>query len=208
MQVILSTRNPSKLEQIKQAFGDSSINILTLDDVGIEGEAKENGQTLFENAYRKAFFAWEKQPADWIEKKLTMADDTGIFIDVLNGFPGVNTASWSGGNTDTDKKTLWILEQLKEHSNRSATFKTVAVVMTPAGQPFRFEGEVKGKILETPRCKAQPKMPYSSIFQPDGFEKVWAEMTTEEENKISHRGKAFRQAREFLEKMLITKTAP
>lgn len=202
MKIVLSTRNPSKLNQIKQSFENSSIEILTLDDVGIQGEAKEDDSSLFDNAYRKAFFAWEKQPLDWTEKKWTMADDTGIFIDALGGLPGVDTANWSGGNTDTDKKTLWVLDQLKNFSNRSATFETVVVVMSPAGQPFRFEGSVKGKILEAPRCKAQPKMAYSPIFQPEGSELVWAEMTVKEENAISHRGKAFQKARAFLETFL------
>ncbi len=129
MKIILSTRNPSKAEQIREIFRGSSFPILTLADIGIEGEAVEDGTTLEENALKKALFAHERAPQLW-----TMADDTGLFI-------------------------------------------------------------------EAPRVKPQPKMPYSPIFMPDGENQVWAEMTVEYENSISHRGKAFRQARVFLESL-------
>jgi XTP/dITP diphosphohydrolase len=93
----------------------------------------------------------------------------------------------------------WILKQLENISDRSAIFKTVVAIVTPVGKQHFFAGEVRGKILRTPRTKPQPKMPYSPIFMPDEIDKVWAEMTVDEENEISHRGKAFRQARQFLE---------
>ncbi len=195
MKIVLSTRNPSKAEQIKAVFKDSVVSILTLDEAGIEGQGIEDGTTLKENALKKAIFAHEQDPTVW-----TMADDTGIFIDALNGKPGVHTADWNGGNKETDQMTAWIIEQLKNITNRSATFKTVVAIISPQGEQYLFKGEVRGKILRIPRPATQPKMPYAPTFMPDRTDKVWGEMTVDEENKISHRGKAFRQAREFLEK--------
>ena len=193
MQIVLSTGNPSKVEQIKPMLAGSSISILTLEEAGIEDQAVEDGLTLQENALKKAMFVHQKKPGVW-----AMADDTGIFINHLGGLPGVNTARWSGGNTDTDQITQWILKQLESATDRSATFKTVVALISPEGEQYFFNGKVQGCILQAPRTKAQPKMPYSSIFVPEGTDKVLAEMTIEEENDVSHRGQAFRKARAFL----------
>ena len=194
MKIVLSTNNPSKKEQAQAMFAGSGIQILSLEENGTPGAAVEDkdGGTLEQNAFKKAVFA--HAPGCW-----AMADDTGIFIDALDGRPGGRTADWSGDAKTTEEKTGWILEQLKDVANRSATFRTVVVVLTPSGNRHFFTGEVHGSILRTARCKPQPQMAYSPIFQPDGSKKVWAEMTIEEENAISHRGKAFCQARQFLE---------
>lgn len=196
MKIILSTRNPSKVEQIKGVFEGSSILVLTLDQANIKGQGVEDGKTLEENALKKAMFVHQSEPTAW-----AMADDTGIFIDTLGGKPGVDTANWIGGNKDADQAALWILDQLKDATNRRATFKTVVAIVAPDGTHTLFWGEAQGALLDSPRSKAQPGMPYSLMFVPDGSDKVWAEMTVDEENNISHRGKAFKQAREFLEKL-------
>ena len=196
-EVILSTKNPSKAEQIKAVFAGSEILILDLDQAEIQGQGIEDGNTLAENAFKKALFVHQQKPKVW-----AMADDTGIFIDALNGKPGVHTANWHGGNSDTEQMLSWILEQLKDVASYSATFKTVVVIISPEGNKHFFEGAVRGTLLKAPRTKPQPKMPYSSIFVPDGFDKTWSEMSVQEENVISHRGKASRQAREFLEQQL------
>lgn len=196
MKIILSTRNPSKAEQIKAIFAGSPISILTLSDAGIEGEAVEDGTTLQENALKKALFVHQSS------KTWGMADDTGLFIDALDGIPGVRAARWAGETATTEEITRHTLKQLEGASDRSATFETVVAIVTPEGKQHFFSGKVRGKILEAPRTPPQPKMPYSPIFIPDGTDLVWAEMTVDFENSISHRGKAFQQAREFLEKLI------
>ncbi len=193
MDIILSSRNPSKAEQIRAVFADSAFRVISLSEAGIDGEAIEDGTTLEQNAFKKAHFAWERS------KSLVMADDTGFFITALDGIPGVNAARWAGEEATTEEITRHTLTQLEGHSNRSAFFETVVVVITPEGEKYFFSGRVSGHILEAPRTKAQPKMPYSPIFVPEGHDRVWAEMTVEEENAISHRGKAFRTTRRFLE---------
>ena len=193
MNIILSTRNPSKALQIKAIFGGSLLSIQTLAEAGIGGEAVEDGMTLEANAAKKALYAHECGDGSW-----TMADDTGIFIDALGGEPGVRSARWAG-DVPTEEITKYTLQCLENASDRSATFRTVVVVISPDGVEHTFVGEVRGTLLIAPRVPPQPKMPYSPLFVPNGQEKVWAEMTTEEENTISHRGIAFRKVRAFLE---------
>ena len=173
MNVILSTRNPSKAEQIKAVFAGVPISVLTLSEAGIEGEAVEDGTTLEENAMKKAFFA--HRPGEW-----SMADDTGLFIDALDGKPGVYAARWAGETATTDEITNYTLKQMEGVADRSATFKTVVAMVSPEGEQLFFSGEVMGKLLDAPRTRPQPKMPYSPLFIPEGSDKVWAEMTTDE----------------------------
>ena len=194
MQIILSTRNPTKVEQIRELFIGNSIVVLNLSDVNILGQADEDGTSLAENAMKKALFAYEHSG----ESCWTMADDTGIFIDALNGEPGMYAARWAGEHKTTEEILSYALTRLVGENNRTAQFKTVVAVVSPTGAQYFFEGEVRGSMLETPRVAPQLKMPYSSLFVPDGYEKSWAEMTTEQENMISHRGKAFRKVLEFL----------
>ena len=131
-----------------------------------------------------------------------MADDTGIFIYALNGEPGIKSARWLGKGMPVEKTMNYCLKRLEGISNRLAYFETAVALISPKGEEYFFEGKVNGKIIEYPRVQPQPNMPYSPIFQPDGSNKTWAEMTIEEENKISHRGKAFLQVRQFLEKLV------
>ncbi|MEK7552069.1 MAG: non-canonical purine NTP pyrophosphatase [Patescibacteria group bacterium] len=198
MEIILSSRNKSKIEQIKAVFSGLDIKVLSLEDAGVEGEVIEDGTTLEENALKKAVFG-HKHTGAWC-----IAEDTGLFIDTLDGQPGIYAARWAGKGVTTEATrdfTLKKLEGVPLHK-RTATFQTVAVVVSPTGEHKFFSGEVKGKILLKPRTECQPNMPYSGIFMPDGQSKVWAEMEVEEENKISHRGKAFRQVRDFFLKIL------
>lgn len=198
MDIILSSRNTSKIAQIQPIFSGLPVRILSLSEAGIKGEAVEDGETLADNALRKALFAWGQT------KQWSMADDTGLFIDVLDGQPGIHAARWAGEGKSTEDIMRFTLEQLKgvPRDRRLAAFRTVAALATPEGDTYFFEGEVRGILLESPRVPLQPKMPYSGLFQPEGETKVWAEMSVEEENAISHRGKAFRKVYDFLKRRL------
>lgn len=201
MKVILSTRNPSKTEQIKAIFVGSPLSIETLTDASIEGDAIEDGETLEENAMKKARFAHEHgESGSW-----AMADDTGLFIEALNDEPGIRAARWAGENIGTEEMMQYCLERMKDIGNRSATFQTTVAIVSPEGKECSFTGEVRGHLLESPRTAPQPKMPYSALFVPEGQELCWAEMTIEHENEISHRGQAFRKARAFFEEMMNKK---
>lgn len=198
MDLILSSRNKSKIVQIKAALDGLPLRVLSLEDAGIVGDVVEDGATLHENAYKKAMFAHE-QTKGWV-----IAEDTGFFIDALDGRPGIHAARWAGEGLTTEDIMHYTLRQLQDvpEGKRTATFTTVAILVSPEGVVSIFMGSVKGKLLTSPRTACQPNMPYSALFMPDGCDKVWAEMEPDEENKISHRGKAFRQVRHFLSELL------
>ena len=196
--VILSTRNPSKLQQIIAVFSGSPVRIISLSDAGIAGEAVEDGETLEANAEKKARFARERAASGF----WTMSDDTGIFINAFKGEPGVHAAYWGGKGSTTAQIMNYCLKRMEGIADRSAVFRTVVALISPGSeQCLFFKGEVSGRILESPRGEPQQKMPYSPIFVPDGQDLCWAEMSVEYENSISHRGKAFRLAREYLESL-------
>ena len=193
--VLLSTRNRSKAEQISAMFQDPSIQFLSLADTNIVGEAVEDGLSLWQNASKKARFAHDQYPGDvW-----AIADDTGLFINTLDGQPGIFSARWAGETATTEEIMAYTLNKLDGVSDRSATFKTVAVIVLPDNRMYLFTGECPGRILEAPTGPCQPNMPYSAIFVPDGQDKSWSQMTVEEENAVSHRGKAFRKVRQLLD---------
>ena len=197
--IILSTRNPSKAEQIGAVLKGIDAKILTLDDAEIEGQGVEDGSSLEENATKKAVFAFENKPLSltaW-----TMSDDSGLFINALHGEPGIEAATWAGEHATTSEITQHTLQQLKGVKDRTAYWETVAVLISPEGKIHTFNGRCPGRLLEEQRVQPQPKMPYSGIFVPDASDKVWAEMSVEEENAISHRGQAFRQVRSFIENL-------
>ena len=200
MEIVFASRNPSKLDQFKAFFRSASFKVYSLDDVGIEGEVEESGETLEENAMLKALHAFNKlksQKRYWI-----ISDDTGFYINALDGLPGIKATRWAGEDKTTEEITRYTLDQLRESHNRDAKFVAVVVIISPKAEEVIVTGEVTGKILRHPRVKPQPMMPYSPIFVPDGSKKVFAQMTPNEENKISHRGIAFRKARALLENFL------
>lgn len=190
--IILSTRNPGKALQIKDIFAGSPFEIMTLRDAGIEGEADETGDTLEANALLKAEYAYIRSRGMTV-----MADDSGIFIDALGGAPGVRSARWAG---DVSAATIarYTIALLEGKEDRRATFRTTVAVILPTREKRFFTGEVRGSIARKERVPPQSKMPYSGIFIPEGKDKAWAEMSLDEMNALSHRGKAFRQAKDFL----------
>src|SRR3989344_5925303 len=107
MRIILSTRNESKVQQIKLLFGGLSCAVVSLAEAGVEGETVEDGETLGENALKKARFAHEKT-GEW-----AMADDTGLFIDALGGAPGVRSTRWAGEGKSAEEILAFILAELR-----------------------------------------------------------------------------------------------
>lgn len=194
LELVLATRNPSKALEIQRLFVDTPFLVLTLDEAGIKGEAVEDGATLGENARKKARFAHKALGGT----HHCIAEDTGLFIRALGGRPGIHAARWAGSGKSTEEIMQHTLREMNGTSDRAAFFRTCAVLVTPSGSEHTFEGEVAGTILAAPKVRPQPRMPYSGIFKPDGTTRVWAEMDTDEENRISHRGIAFSQLRSFL----------
>jgi XTP/dITP diphosphohydrolase len=194
MKIIVSTQNPGKAAQIQVLLSIPRLEVVSLFELGILDDVEESGTTLEENAVIKTLFAHEKLGG------YCVGEDTGLYIDALNGSPGIYAKRWAGESVTTEGIRNFVLEQLKNVplKERTATFKTVAILITPDGTRHMFTGEMQGRILQTPRTACQPGLPYSSVFQPTGEDRVLSEMAVAEVNAISHRGVAFQALRNFL----------
>jgi XTP/dITP diphosphohydrolase len=186
--IVLATRNPGKLAELRRilAAAGASAAVTDLDDVPGMPEVAETGRTFAENALLKAraVAAFTGLPA--------VADDSGLCVDVLNGMPGVLSARWSGSHGDDGANLRLLLGQLANvpAGGRGAQFVCVAALVLPAGGEHLAEGTVRGRLTRSPR--GSNGFGYDPIFVPDGFEVTTAQMSAEEKDQISHRGKALR----------------
>jgi XTP/dITP diphosphohydrolase len=196
MRVLIGTTNRGKFNEIMEVMGDLPHEYLRPLDIGITESASEDGETYEENARMKAEFYFGKSGI------LTLAEDSGIMVDALAGELGVKTRRWGAGENANDEE--WIkhfLEALRDvpDGKRAARFICVGAV-TDGKQDVRFfRGETAGVITRDLEAAIMEGLPISSCFRPDGFDKVYAALTVVEKNSISHRGKAMRSARAFLE---------
>ncbi len=198
MKIVFATHNQGKVNELQEMFIDFSIEIVSMDDVGIYDDVVEDGKTLEENAAKKALFVADKmRRTDWV-----LADDSGIFIKALDGAPGVLSARWAGEGLPEEKIVAYTLARMKfvTPEERNAYFECVMVLVEPGnGKRVSFTGRVDGMLATEPRGEAHPKLPYDVIFSPDGFGgKTFAEVSSEEKNGASHRGRAVEQVQSFL----------
>lgn len=175
-------------------MADLPIEIISAEEAGVRDDPVENGATFADNAEKKARFVAERTD-EW-----AMADDSGICIDALDGRPGVHSARWTSDHVGV---TLNALKDVVA-SGRNARFVSAAALVAPDGRNWIFGGETKGSIAFSPRGIPRPTLPYDVIFIPDGYDRTYAEMSEEEKNSLSHRGKAFIQLKSFILKFLRT----
>jgi len=192
MDLVFATNNENKLKEIQQLLG-TSINILSLKELGCLDDIPETGDTLEANALQKAKYIYERYG------KNCFADDTGLEVDVLNGAPGVYSARYAGEEKSAEKNMDKILSELQGVEDREAHFRTV-VALIINGEEFFFEGKVKGNILKSRQGKEG--FGYDPIFQPAGYSSSFAEMAMDEKNKISHRGRAVKKLVKYLKNYL------
>ncbi|MBI1837975.1 MAG: non-canonical purine NTP diphosphatase [Flavobacteriia bacterium] len=188
MKIIFATTNQNKAIEIQKIVPES-IEILSLKDINFESEIPETSPTIEGNAMQKVKFIVDKFAMN------CFADDTGLEIDSLNGEPGVYSARYAGLERSDTKNMDLVLTKLSTQTNRKARFKTV-IALSINGELNCFEGIVEGQIITEKRGVLG--FGYDPIFLPDGFDKTFAEMTIEEKNLISHRGRAFQKMISFL----------
>jgi len=188
MKLVFATNNQHKLQELKQLL-DGSIELLSLNDINCEEDIPENQETLEGNAAEKSFYIFNKFGLN------CFADDTGLEIDALNGEPGVYSARYAGEEKSPEKNIELVLQKLSEIKNRKARFRTV-ISLVIDGIETQFEGVVEGHILE--EKKGISGFGYDPIFQPDESTLSFAEMSMDEKNKISHRGRAVQKLVEYL----------
>lgn len=179
-ELVIATHNKHKLDEIQKLLGDR-IKLISLRDLGCNEDIPETGTTLKENAYQKAKYVWEKY------KKNCFADDTGLIVEALDGAPGVYSARYAGEHCSFDDNIDLLLENMEGKTNRNARFETV-ICLIEDGKEQYFEGRCEGCILTERYGKGG--FGYDPIFMPNGYGESFAELSMEEKNKISHRGKA------------------
>lgn len=194
--LILATKNQHKVEEIKALLADVPVRILSLRDFPDIPEVEETGVTFAENAEIKA------KAVSSATGKIALADDSGLEVDALGGQPGVRSNRFAGpGATDQDKY-MHILELLEGVPNeeRTARFRAAVAVSTPEGETVVVEGTCEGRIAHEP--KGTGGFGYDPIFYLPDLGKTMAELTPEEKNAVSHRGKALRAAKKVLHELL------
>ena len=191
MKLVFATNNKHKLQEISYILNNSALEILSLEDIGFKGDIPETANTLAGNALQKARYIYERYRVD------CFADDTGLEVDCLNGAPGVYSARYAGEGCNFEDNIEKLLKEMKDCNKRKACFKTV-VALIVNGKEFLFEGKVCGIILRERR--GLEGFGYDPLFQPDGFEKTFAEMSPDEKNVISHRYRAIAALKEFFQK--------
>ena len=184
MKLVLATNNAHKLSEIRQILGDRFDEILSLRDLGITQDIEETGTTLKENAIIKATTIMK------ITGLPTLADDTGLMVDALNGEPGVYSARYAGEQHDDKANVAKLLKNLEPYKGkeRSAHFVTCMVIAYPNGEIKSVEGRTDGEITTSPSGKNG--FGYDPVFYSYDLKKVFAEATAEEKNSVSHRGRA------------------
>ena len=186
--LVIATANKHKLTEIQNIFKDSAKEILPMPaDLG---EIIEDGNSFIENSLIKAKAVYNHT------KLPSLADDSGICINALNGEPGIYSARYGGENLGYKEKMQMILDKLKNKNDRTAYFITSAVCVLDDNYYIALEGRVDGVIIESP--KGFDGFGYDPIFKPNGYDITYAEMTLEQKNSMSHRAIAMNKMKEIL----------
>lgn len=188
MKLIFASNNKNKIKEIRNQLPDS-IELLSLEDIGCMVDIPETADTIEGNALIKA---------DYIKRHYgfnCFADDSGLEVEALAGAPGVYSARYAGEDKNDQANNDKLLRELADKPNRKANFKTV-IALHYNGEQHLFTGIINGEILQ--REQGEGGFGYDPLFQAEGMTKSFAELTLEEKNAVSHRGKAVAQLVTFL----------
>lgn len=184
-EIIVASNNPNKINELKAMVKDYTLTLISLDDVQLKLNVEESGSTFLENAVIKAQEVARKV------NKTVIADDSGLQIEALKGFPGVKSSRFMDGHP-YEEKNQEILNMMKIHKNRKAQFSCAMVIIYPDRETRFFIGTASGKIADD-IAPGNNGFGYDPIFYSDEIKKTFAEATDEEKNAISHRGKAMQK---------------
>lgn len=188
MKLVFATNNEHKLHEVQEMLGQR-FELMSLADLGCTEEIPETGPTLETNASEKAWYIYDRYGVN------CFADDTGLEVDALNGEPGVYSARYAGPQRDAADNIRKLLFEMDKIKNRKARFRTVISLIID-GVETRFEGVVNGTLLDSQQGTAG--FGYDPIFQPDGFDRSFAQMELVQKNEISHRGRAISKLVHYL----------
>lgn len=192
--IVIATRNRGKTAEIRKMLKDFPVTVKNLDDFGPIPEIIEDGETFDDNAYKKASMTAR------ILGFPALADDSGLVVDALDGAPGVYSARYGGEHLSDEERCVKLLSALEGVENRDAAFECVISIAVPTGAALTYEAGCRGMI--TRELKGENGFGYDPIFYYPSYEKTFAELTMEEKNQVSHRGKALREVVSEFDKIL------
>lgn len=197
MKIIFATGNAGKMKEIRMILADLQMEVLSMKEAGIQIDIEENGTTFQENAIIKAKAVHGLAPGD-----IVLADDSGLEVDYLHKEPGVYSARYMGEDTPYDIKNANIIERLAEApaDRRTARFVSAIAAALPNGKLLTTEGVIEGTIAWAPAGSGG--FGYDPIFYVPEYGRTTAQLSPEEKNEISHRGKALRAMKEELAQYL------
>ncbi|RGY98553.1 RdgB/HAM1 family non-canonical purine NTP pyrophosphatase [Clostridium sp. AM58-1XD] len=193
--IVFATGNEGKMKEIRLILSDLGMEILSMKEAGADMDIEENGSSFEENAEIKARAVWEKTGG------IVLADDSGLVVDYLNGEPGIYSARYLGEDTPYETKNQMILDRVKEATGeeRSARFICAIVAVLPDGSVLHTEASMEGRIAE--KAAGNGGFGYDPILYIPEFGVTSAELTIDQKNRISHRGKALELMKEELKKL-------
>ena len=189
MKLVLASKNPKKLVELNEILSALGVEVCSEADAGVDVEVEETGSTFEENSLLKAKAVMEASGLS------AVADDSGLCVDALNGAPGVYSARYGGPGLDDAGRYRLLLENLRGQP-RAAKFVSVVTCCFPNGDVISARGECPGTIAFAPM--GEGGFGYDPVFFLPGLKKTFAQLTPEEKNAISHRGKALRAVGEKL----------
>lgn len=194
--IVFATGNKNKVREVHEILKEMDVTVLSLKDLNIDINIEENGTTFEENSLIKA------RAISKLTGLPTLADDSGLCVDYLNGEPGIYSARYLGKDTDYTYKNNYIIEELTgiEDNKRSARFVCVISLVLPDGREFTEKGVMEGRIAC--EIKGENGFGYDPIFYLPEYKKTSAELSREEKNKISHRGKALEKMKKIIKTLV------
>ncbi|MGL4741852.1 MAG: XTP/dITP diphosphatase [Sarcina sp.] len=199
---IIASNNAHKIEEIKNILKGFPFKILSLKEKNIDIDVEEDGKTFEENSRKKAV-----EIVDYLKNRgednfLVMSDDSGLEVDVLNGAPGIYSARYAGNHGDTKANNKKLLDELVgiEEEKRTAKFVCVITVVNSENKELVIRGEVKGIITES--LFGDTGFGYDPLFYIEEYNKTFAQISSEEKNKISHRGKALAELKARIQEII------
>ena len=193
--LVLATHNAGKTREIRTILKDYPVVIRDLDDFGPIPPVEEDGNTFEDNAFKKAAFTAQ------VLGFPTLADDSGLLVHALDGAPGVYSARYAASNASDADNNQKLLREMKGIEDRSAVFECVLALAVPTGPALIYEGRCEGLILTEP--KGSRGFGYDPLFYYPPLDKTFAELSEEEKNRVSHRGRALQELAAEFDKVLI-----
>ena len=193
--IVAATKNRHKIQEIEAITQEFGMSIISRDEAGVPDiEINEDGETFEENSYKKAFEIMK------LCNNITIADDSGLEVDCLDGAPGVYSARFAGKDGDDEANNRKLAELIKDvpYEQRTGRFVSVITMVFPDGETISARGEVEGHLLTEKRGTSG--FGYDPLFVPEGYDRTFGELGPEIKNSISHRSRALARLRELLDR--------